>query len=69
MPHNMLSSFLQGIPNEVVTGPAGPMSGIDLGERVQALNKLLASRKLSIFQQGNQLLYKAAAPEDVRCGS
>eukprot|EP00878_Enallax_costatus_P015618 GHUV01016360.1.p1 GENE.GHUV01016360.1~~GHUV01016360.1.p1 ORF type:complete len:286 (+),score=79.01 GHUV01016360.1:781-1638(+) len=62
----LCAQYPNGTPNEQVTGPTGPLSSFDLSERVQALNKLLASHKLSILQQGNQLLYRAAAPQDAR---
>lgn len=57
---------LQGISNEQLTGPNSPLASFDLTERVQALNKLLASHKVTVFQQGTQLLYKTAAAQDAR---
>lgn len=58
--------ILQGVANDMVTGQSGPLSHIDLGARVQALNNLLQSHKVAVFKQGTQLLYKAAAPQDNR---
>lgn len=57
---------VQGVGNDMVTGPTGPLAHIDLAARVTALNNLLRSSKVALFKQGTQLLYKAAQPQDNR---
>ncbi|WIA18894.1 hypothetical protein OEZ85_003566 [Tetradesmus obliquus] len=56
----------EGVGNDMVTGPTGPLAHIDLAARVTALNNLLRSSKVALFKQGTQLLYKAAQPQDNR---
>eukprot|EP00879_Flechtneria_rotunda_P020829 GHRR01021929.1.p1 GENE.GHRR01021929.1~~GHRR01021929.1.p1 ORF type:complete len:264 (+),score=56.92 GHRR01021929.1:85-876(+) len=52
----------------MITGasPSGPLSAVALTARVEALNTLLRSGRISMFKQGSQLLYKVAQPADSR---
>ncbi|KAF6256768.1 RNA polymerase Rpc34 subunit-domain-containing protein [Scenedesmus sp. NREL 46B-D3] len=56
----------EGVGNDLVTGPSGPLAHMDLAVRVTSLNVLLRSGKVSMFKQGTTLLYKATQPQDNR---